>query len=202
MPERDDLDRLLDSALATYAEPRGGLEKRALARVMTRVDEEHSVGPAPRRRWLVWAVAISLTACIALYVSISVVRQPHANKVQPAPKHEQASLPPLQTAPQKTLHAVGPSKARAAAEVIQHPNTTAATAAAPKPKLDVFPAPQPLSAQEQALIALAKQSPELRREALARAQQDDTPLRISEIQIPPILPPDEGKNQGEQPCVK
>ncbi len=36
MPERDDLDRLLDSALATYAEPRRGLEKRILARVCSR----------------------------------------------------------------------------------------------------------------------------------------------------------------------
>lgn len=194
MPERDDLDRLLDSALSTYAEPRSGLEKRALARVMARVDEAHDVGPAPRRRWLVWAVAIPLTACIALYVAISDVRQPHTNGVQQAPKHEQASIPPSQAPPQKTLHAAGPSKARVAARVIQHPGTTAAVADAPGPKLDVFPAPQPLSAQEQALIALAKQSPELRQEALARAKQDDTPLRISEIQIPPISLPDEGKN--------
>jgi len=194
MPERDDLDRLLDSALNTYAEPRSGLEKRALARVMAHVDEARGGGPAPRRRWLVWVAAIPLTACIALYVSISGNRQPPTNSVQQAPKHEQASISPPQAAPKKVPHSAGQSRARAASKVIQHRGTTAVTADAPKPKLDVFPAPQPLSAQEQALIVLAKQSPELRQEALARAQQDVAPLRISAIQIPPISPPDEGKN--------
>jgi hypothetical protein len=190
MPERDDLDRLLDSALSTYAEPRSGVEKRALARV----DEARNVGSAPRRRWLVWAVAIPLAACLALYVSISGIRQRHTKNVQQPQKHEQASLPPLQATPQKALHSEEQSRARIALKAIQHPSQPSAITDAPSPRLDVFPAPQPLSAQEQALIALAKLSPDLRQEALVRVQEDDTPLRISEIQIPPISLPDKGKN--------
>ena len=33
MPERDELERLIDSELASYAEPRAGLEQRVLARL-------------------------------------------------------------------------------------------------------------------------------------------------------------------------
>jgi hypothetical protein len=64
----------------------------------------------------------------------------------------------------------------------------------PKPKLDVFPAPQPVSEQEKALLAFAQQSAEARQEAFEVPRNDDAPLQISAIQIQPIPQPDEGKN--------
>ncbi len=195
MPERDKLDQILDSALVGYAEPRSGLEKRILTRVMARVEEERGVSLAPRRRWLVWAVAIPLTACIALYVAVSNVRQLNTNVVLEAPKHEKAaSAPSLQGTQRETIHSVERSRAGAASKPILHRSAIVATNLVARPKLDVFPAPQPLSAQEQALVALVKQAPELQQEVLARANETDMPLQISAIQIPPISPPDEGKN--------
>jgi hypothetical protein len=188
MPERDDLDRLLDSALVTYAEPRRGLEMRILAHVMARVEEARSLSLVPRRRWLVWGVAPLLTGCILLYVSTSGWRQSRPSIVQPSPRFEQPSAPPARNAQQQALQSALSSRA------IRPRSGHIAIALVARPKLDVFPAPQALSAQEQALIALANQSPELQQEVLARAQHDDMPLQISAIQIPPISPPDKGEN--------
>jgi hypothetical protein len=72
----------------------------------------------------------------------------------------------------------------------------ALAASAPRPKLGVFPAPAPLSAEEQALARVVAQSSEEQRESFLRQQQQTgEPIRISSISIPPISisPPDEGK---------
>jgi hypothetical protein len=180
MRESDELDRLLDSALGTYAEPRHGIERRIVARV----NEAQAAGLTPRRRWLVWAVAIP-AVCILLYIVI-----PGPRKLEEhVAKQPQPSTPAIEGSQRGSIYTSAKPRPRAEA-ITRHPKATATAA----PKLDVFPAPQPLSAQEQALMALAKQRPELRREALARQKQEDAPLQIFTIQIPPIPPPDEGRN--------
>jgi hypothetical protein len=62
------------------------------------------------------------------------------------------------------------------------------------PKLDVFPAPQPLTPQEQALVVFVAQAPETGRKAFAEAQQKiGTPISIAAIHIPPLESPDKGQ---------
>ena len=187
MREHDELDQLLDSALGTYAEPRPGIEQRILARV----EEARAAGLASRRRWLVWSIAVPVTACILLVVMLSGVWQPQTNITHPLGPPEQAVVPAVERPQPETHDSVPSARVRAATQSVRPRSVNAATAA---PKLDVFPAPQPLSEQEQALIALANQSPEVRREALEAAKRIDMPLQISAIQIPPISQPDEGKN--------
>jgi hypothetical protein len=61
-----------------------------------------------------------------------------------------------------------------------------------RPKLDVFPTPEPLTAEEQAMTRFAAQASEADRKALLAAQQQaDEPLTISAIRIPPIESVDE-----------
>lgn len=174
MADRDPLDRLLDAALSSYAEPANGLEERVLRRV--------SRAAAPRRRfvWL-WPAGLAAAATLLLVVA--------------APWR--SSLPP-HTAPRATA---APPPARAAVEPppapprLQHTAAHRAIAApAPLPKLDIFPAPSPLTHQEQALLQFVAQSSAQQQHALlAERQQADAPIRISAITIPPIASPAEAK---------
>ena len=57
----------------------------------------------------------------------------------------------------------------------------------PLPKLDVFPTPQPLTPEERAFVVLITQTPTPVRNALLAAQeQDDAPVHIAAIHIPPL----------------
>jgi hypothetical protein len=63
------------------------------------------------------------------------------------------------------------------------------------PKLDVFPAPQPLSAKEQSMLEFAKQLPDAERQRLVADQKSgEAALEISSIRISPIIMPGLGKN--------
>jgi len=75
------------------------------------------------------------------------------------------------------------------------PPVQAAANATPLPKLDVFPTPQPLTRQEQALAVFAIRTPALELQALIEARkQDDAPVSITAIDIQPLEPPDQGGN--------
>jgi hypothetical protein len=64
---------------------------------------------------------------------------------------------------------------------------------AARPKQDVFPLPQPLSPEEQALIAMATAPASSARENLIASQRQlDAPLEIPTINIAPITKPDPG----------
>ena len=64
MREKDDLDLLIDSALATYADPGpdSGLEDRVLVTLAAVRTNTSRVRTHWRRRWLPWAVAIPIAA--------------------------------------------------------------------------------------------------------------------------------------------
>jgi hypothetical protein len=189
MPERDELDRLIDGELSRYAEPRAGLEQRILARV----DTEAVRRPGLISRWQAWVLVGAAAAAILLLVTVPrlVHRQQGINNAtmtnhtitansseSPVPKVPARPLP--QTG-QRTRNAVRGSGSRKQIEN------------APLPQLDVFPAPQPLSAQEQALLALATAPSDTARENLIASQRAlNAPLQISAIEIPPITMPNEG----------
>jgi hypothetical protein len=72
---------------------------------------------------------------------------------------------------------------------------------APLPKLDVFPTPQPLTAEEETLLAFAQQAPAGQVEALSTAQTRDEEFFVvaesfvvAASHVPSLEPPHVGKN--------
>jgi hypothetical protein len=198
MREDDDLDLLLNSALSTYADPgvNYGLEQRILARVFSSgVSVE--AARARSRRWLPWTLALVAAACLFLIAVFSVPRKRSLPVNSGFQEHESqqplvagAPIESPATAHLKTAQGGRPSTVNAHVR----PNQAEANSA-PLPKLDVFPTPQPLTPQEQALAVFAIQAPALELQALIEAQkQDDAPLSITAIEIQPLDPPGQGGN--------
>jgi hypothetical protein len=183
MPDsQDHLDLLIDSALSTYAEPRAGLETR----VRTNISAHLTTRPA-HRRWLGFAIALPIAACLILLLLLV----PRHNRIEPVHQAQNTPVPPAQSAPQTTIARTTKTPART-------PQPRLIAAHAPLPKLDVFPTPQPLSPEEQALAHFVAHTPPSEIKSLQDAQQKlDEPLNIAEIQIQPIKPsnpPDKSGN--------
>ncbi len=184
MPERDDLDRLLDVALTSYADPgpNSGLERRVLARISARFPR--------RRRQLIWAMsAVAFVSILLLFVSNGLRHiGPHQG-----PETGSFIAPPPPSASGKFN--ISP---RVVVRSGMHPRRVARRAL-PKqstiPKLDVFPSPAPLSKQEEALVGLLAETPAPQRQHLAVWLQPAKPIHIAAISIPSINPPEEGKEQ-------
>jgi hypothetical protein len=194
MPDRDELDNLIDSALARYAEPRAGLKQRILARV----EAELSVPSRLFPRWNRWMLAGA--AAMALVVLVSVTHfVPRGTSVRTAPATIPDHGPVLSaknTVPEVQVQVPHlPQTVTSTQNAVLKPRTARAVANPDHPKLDVFPAPRPLSAQEKALVALATTPSDSGRESpVADQRKSDAPLQISAIQIPPINFPGEGNN--------
>lgn len=180
MAERDDLDRLLDAALATYAQPDSGLEERILSRVAFMPRPHASV----LRRSLAWLIAGAAVACtFILFLTWSRTLKTPTDRV-PAPTIVASSQRDRAVAAHSTA-----GEKRAARRALGRRRTDNALAAVDRPKLDVFPTPQPPIGEEKDLARVMAQAPQALREALVAAQaQTDAPLHISEIQIPPLKP--------------
>ena len=163
----DELDRLLDATLAKYAdiEPRAGLEDRILAHLHT-----EPLRP-PRHGWLQWGLA-GAVAGIAV-VTILVWSPSHVPHPVIA-NHPQATI--LRPATREGKPAPHATNEIAAAKHASMPKAVArrapaSTAVAAYPKLDQFPSPQPLTAEEIALAKYAKNFPKEAR-LVAQAQED------------------------------
>jgi len=196
MPERDELDRLIDSELARYAEPREGLEQRVLARVSA----EGSKRVWALNRWQYWALAGVAAALIITMVVVPLSRNAH---------RETAAITARATAPDRGSDAIAKSSdpeshipaphlrqgAKTADNAMRKTKSVPLRLPVQRPKLDVFPAPQPLSAQERALAELTTRLPKAERQRLFRDNEiQGAPLEISAIKISPITMPDVGKN--------
>lgn len=177
MPERDELDRLIDSELARYAEPHAGLEQRMMARVSV------EVARSSRRRWILVSTA-PVFACIVLFTYV-LLTSPHSRPGQVAfiPAVPSAAHVADPVEPQPT------SRSLRGARVRQRAPKQIESKAIQHPKLDSFPTPRSLNPEEQALTRFATEAPEKDRKALVEAQQQIAePLRISAIHIPPLAP--------------
>ena len=225
MPDKDDLDLLLDSALSTYADPgpRAGLEERVLSALnaapivggsrgiqapeyrQTKGDGDFRPGPLSfqyilakfnvpiSRRRLAWAIALPIVAGLLLFwlstpatIKAPFIHTQQAHQTNPSPPI------PLAAAPQFSMR----TSRRHATRVIESalpPSDAQVADAVARPKLDVFPTPQPMSAEERALVVVAMQTPLPLRKALAEAQQDDPPIHIAATHIPPLESPDQGQ---------
>lgn len=187
MPERDELDRLIDSALGDYAEPRAGLEQRMLARVAG------DAARPSRRLWILAAFAVP-AALVLLLVSYLVPWNLHQQPGRMAytPAAPKVATPVVTAPEQPTSRRALPSRHIRAREVS---DDRAASNPVPRPKLDVFPTPQPLTGEEQALVRFVTQTAEPDRKALIAAEQQvDEPLNISAIRIPPLQLTDENQH--------
>jgi hypothetical protein len=162
MEGNDELDRRIDSALVGYSDavPLAGLEERLLRRVRV----------ASRRRMLGWAAAIVVAASVV--VTVIVVRVPH--HVGPT-------------------YRVGVPAVMRPAPVVEKPRVVAVRRAKSRavramrlPKLEQFPAPTPLTAEERALLALVAHHPAEAQQVFAELQKSNEPIEIQPIQIPPL----------------
>jgi hypothetical protein len=190
MPEIDDLDRLIDRTLASYAEPRPGLNQRILARVEIASSTRSSIN---RQLWL-WALAGAVAAGIAVVIAVPRMGQLEAPPTIAQtlnPDHDSVVPPPVHG--ERQIHRSPRSPKLASIRTrLQGAKDTMYTQ---RPKLDVFPSPKSLSPQEQAMVALATASSNSARKILIANQlQLDAPLQISAIKIPPITMSDKGKN--------
>ncbi len=170
---RDQLDRMLDDALAGYsgAEPLAGLEDRVLRRV--RASE------ATRRRPLPWAFA--LVAAAALVLLAIVMRTPHS--AAPKTAHNARVQIPALVQP-----AVAAEKPRVASKHRRRRIAALrAPSAEPLPKQEQFPAPAPLTAEEQALRSFVERHPAEAQQVFAQLQKrSNAPIQIEPIQIAPL----------------
>ncbi len=154
----DELDRILDDALASYSlrEPRAGLPARVMARV-------RSEGAVSRGWWWCLAVAAAVLACVAIAIRPrpATLAPPEAAKGVEQVLVEQVPVPPRRDAPRREAHA---RRMRSL------------------PRRESFPSPAPLTPEERALVALVQQAPE----AARQLAQPDRPLEIEAINIPPL----------------
>jgi hypothetical protein len=162
----DELDKILDNALSSYSreEPRPGLEGRVLNRIREARERR-------RLRWLHWALATPVFACLLLAVTFWTTRDPAPNSRKPAPIVAKAT----------------PAPPPIATETVQTTVTRRRLKPLHLPKREQFPTPAPLTAEERALLAFVVHSPKQAQQLLADTNSHTMePLQIKEIQIEPL----------------
>jgi hypothetical protein len=162
--ENEDLDRVLDAALARYAaaEPRAGLEERILANTRA----EHA-RPADRVWWR-WPLAAAALALFAVVVGLA---WRWGRPPQSLAKHKPTAVEAAQgTGTQVAKHGTNPALPIPVRRTTQR-RPQPAPALAANPKLDQFPSPQPLSEEEKILASYVDQYPE-RAALLAEARTE------------------------------
>jgi hypothetical protein len=162
--KQDELDRILDAALAKYAavEPRTGLEERVLSTLRA----EHA--RVPDRAWLRWSLLAAVAVMVIVVATLAwrsggashpvVANHPSSATEGRAEPTAQIVLSqtPVQKAKVRRSHALVVSRSQ--------PNIR-------PPKLEQFPSPQPLSEQEKLLLAYVAEDPE-RAVLIARARNE------------------------------
>lgn len=182
MPERDDLDRLIDSALTTYADAGSGIDLEA--RILAKIEREHRW--KRMRRPLLWTGTLALAASVLLLVVNT--RGPHTSRTahMQQPLTAKASAAFEKPAP----HSTKPTRPYRVDAMVRPQRTKPSG----PPKLPVFPTPEPLNAEETALVHLAIKTNSAERKEIQDTQAKSAePLHIASISIPPIEPPTEGK---------
>ena len=161
--KHDELDRSLDAALARFAavEPRAGLEDRVLSTLRAKREQ------VPQRSWWrVHYIACSLAGALAAVAIVAITLAWRSG----GPSHPVvANLPSTATQPSNWpanhVLADGNSNKLHRPERVAMGNAAAHRSqprrvVADNPKLDQFPSPQPLSAEEMALVRYVGRFPE------------------------------------------
>ena len=157
-------DRWLDVALKQYgiAEPRAGLEGRVLANLQA---EKESL--AGRRNW--WP-AVAACAVVAVVVGVLFLMREHSKARkqiaggQMTINQPQGPLTSRREPEVKTVPVAAPRRKSAQSKRLHLAETS-------EPRLAQFPAPRPLTRQEQLLVRYVHERPEeAKREAQAQAE--------------------------------
>lgn len=172
-------DRQLDAALRAYAEPPAALApgiapsidpSAAAASILAHHRQAELARP---RRPLLWLWTIPAAACLIALATAAVWflhAPPQLAIAQPAPPAVPASAFIASAAPAPPAP-TRPHRHHVTAAVTEHR----------LPKLDTFPAPAPLTSQEQALVAFAHNAPPVVRQAVIRSQPSWAPPAIAPL---------------------
>lgn len=167
--KRDELDRMLDAALAKYAtaEPRPGLEERVLAN--WRAERAR----VPDRAWWRCSVIAAVMAVFLATLALTWRSDKHPHLVvanRPALTTQPPKERAMQTVSNAQSNGVRPVRPNATRKVAAPPSPPTVAIARP-PKRDRFPSPQPLSEQEKILQSYVAENPE-QAVLLARARTE------------------------------
>lgn len=187
MKIEQELDDVLDEALAAYrdAEPLAGLEERVLGRVLARTE---------RRRWISWGYcsAAALAAAIALVFWLG-IKPAQQQRAVPGIVTEKPLTDAQAAAMPQTAH--GANRPMPAGHKAARPVSPALASARPGRHWryqQQFPIPEPLTADERALLALANADPT----ALQTLPHNDVAIVIAPIKIAPLAA-DGADGEGE-----
>ncbi|MBV8114059.1 MAG: hypothetical protein JO300_04915 [Silvibacterium sp.] len=181
--ERDELDAVLDDALATYVDAGA---KPGLAQCVFEVTSRRERRRSAIRRWAVAVPALAAAVLTAIFVAHRAgspsERSPLISSVPSSTSSPALPVQPARRAHSAERHAVKPVTNRPAPPAL--------------PRREVFPTPAPLTAEEQAVLKLGNQRLE---EVSAQTIQSTTqdlvqPIHIAAIEIPPLNPPDNSSN--------
>jgi len=154
--EHDALDGALDAALGKYAavEPRSDLEQRILANLRS------EQGKSPARSWWRWSAAGIVAALIVIVAALAWRSNEPTKKLA---QHPSAPIEPVHSSPAQVAINNQPNALRPLA--VQRTKARSRRVHAPvvvadAPKLDQFPSPEPLTAEELALVRYVRQFPQ------------------------------------------
>jgi hypothetical protein len=185
------VEELMDAALRSYVGEAEVPETRVtIGRVMARAREIEG-----RRRIWIWAVMAPAVVCLlaAVAVGARLMRGPQVAEIAWLPRAPgiPAGVSTVESRPFQTNGASGKggapgirggsSETRGSSlDPLQFIMTTL-------PKMEVFPTPRPLSAQERALVGFAAQaSPAAKREVVEAEKHLGDPIVIAELKIEPL----------------
>jgi hypothetical protein len=164
--EQNELDHLIDSALRGYsaADPSPGMDQRVLNRIRT-----------VARPWS-WRWALAIPVLASLVFAVIVIRNVRS------PAAEPLTLSQIRTAPPQA-----PAVQAAPPPRVVRPKPLRTTHDPAMTKHQQFPAPTPITPEEQALLAFATRHPAEAQETLVDwRKRMDEPIEIKEIQIQPL----------------
>jgi hypothetical protein len=165
---RDKLDRLIDGALASYAdvEPLAGLEDRVVNRVRV-------VGA--RRRIFGWGMGLAVAASVVV-VGIG-IRTEHRTTPKATSTAATIRLGPVAVA--KEPPAASERVRRSVPKRLARPREL--------PKLEQFPIPSPMTTEERALVGFVQRDPIEAQQIFADLRKRaDEPIEIQPIEILPL----------------
>lgn len=181
----NELDAKIDAALRSYAEPVSIPEPRTMAlRLLKQVEAQR----AQRARLWAWAIPITACALALLAIAVSTMRAPRTPAIAWTPPELAVASPGTEANRTHAAPALQRGPRRPAATRTRTRDAAIRTSRQRElPRLDVFPAPAPLTPEEKELLALANHGSANQKQAVIAFQQHwDDPIVIARLKIRPL----------------
>jgi hypothetical protein len=190
--DKTGLEARMDAALRSYAEPGQVAEPRvAVARILERAREEKGA----RQRWRGWWLMAPLTASLVVIVAAALVWMGHGPRV-PEIAWRPGAPGVMAGAEARAERDAGRREDRKHNSGIRR--RVKPGSEVPLPRLEIFPAPQPLTDAEQTLARFAATAPLPERKQLVGAgRQWNEPISIAELKIRPLDLGDNHESEGK-----